>query len=190
MQPAGDSGLAGAGLALNQHGRQSVLHSIVRRDDLLQVAFQVSEGFAEEKFLFRRDAPPVFLQAGRAFVALSPSDDQRQLGGIERFDEVIERAQPHRLNRAADGPFRGHHDDAGVRWKDAFFQQVRSASVRQIHVKQDEVEIEVGEESLCGLNGVGAGHVGIQFLQVSGDLLAKQPLVLHDQYAQAGKRDV
>ena len=190
MQAAGDGGLAGAGLTLNQDRRQPVPHPLVCRQDSLQLAFQRRERLTEEKLPFRRVTPTEFIQSSRPFAALGPSDDQRQFGRLERFDQVVGRPKAHGLHRAADTPPGGHDHDTRVGREDSFLQQVGPASVRKVDVEQDEIELEFGNESFGGPHRVGAGHVGAEFVQVSRDLLSEQRLVLHDQDAQTGQRYV
>ena len=175
---------------MNQDRRQSLLHPLVRRDDSLQLALQLGEGLSKEKLPFPRVAPAKLIQAGRALCALGASDDQRQFGRIERFDQVIERPQSHGLHRASDAAFGGHDHHTGAGWKDLFLQQVCAASVRQIDVEQHEIKVQLSDEPFGGLHRIRPRHVSAQFVQVSADLFSEQGFVLHDQNAQTGQRHV
>ena len=93
----------------------------------------------------------MFIEAGRLFRLARPPNDQRQLCEIERLDQIIDRAQTHRFDRAVDAAFGGHHDDAAVGRKAFSLQQLGAASVGQIHIQQHEIETQVSEEPTGGL---------------------------------------
>ena len=129
----------------------------------------------------------MFIDARRLFRLARPPNDQRQRREIKRLDQIIERAQTHRFDRAVDAALGGHHDDAAVGGKFFSLQQLGAASVGQIHVQQHEIETQVREEPPGGLQRVGARNVGAPLLQMRADLLPEKRLILHNQDAQAGE---
>ena len=93
----------------------------------------------------------MFIKPRHFFRLARPPNDQRQLLEIKRLDQIIERAQTHRFDRAVDTALGGHHDDPAVGGKFFSLQQVGAASVGQIHVQQHEIETQIREEPAGGL---------------------------------------
>src|ERR1035441_6795149 len=86
----------------------------------------------------------MFVGAGALLRPARAGDDQRHFERIERLDEVIERTQAHRLDRARNRRIGGHDDDTGVGREDLLPEQIRARAVRQIHIHQREIETEAG----------------------------------------------
>jgi hypothetical protein len=79
------------------------VHPRVRRQDFPQLRLQRLERVTEYEAFLRPVAPPMFFGTDRLARASGPLQDQRQFLRLERLDEVVGRAEAHRLDRPGPG---------------------------------------------------------------------------------------
>ena len=104
--------------------------------------------------------------AGRLPGLPRPPHHQRKHAWVKRLHQVIERAEPHGLDRALDFSLRCHDHHPGPLLRETRAQQVRAQAVGQMDVQQDKVKLQVRQQPLRAAERVGAGDIGAQRLQV------------------------
>ena len=123
-------------------------------------------------------------QAGRLPGLPRPPHHQRKQCRVKRLHQVIERAEPHGLDRALDFSLRCHDHHPGPLLRETRAQQVRAQAVGQMDVQQDKVKLHVRQQPLRAAERVGAGDIGAQRLQVGAQAPSQHRLVIHHQHAQ------
>ena len=136
MHVARERFLAGAGLALDQHGR-------IGGRDAFELRLQRLHRLAVADRLGRRGqlaAQAVVLLAQAAGLERAREREQQLRARNGFLDEVVG-AEPRRLDRRLDGAVAGHHDDraTGAAALAPFAQQRDAVGVRHPDVQQHEV---------------------------------------------------
>ena len=183
-----DQLLAGAALALDEDGGLGRSRQPDELEDLshpLGLADDAAESEAAGELLF--EAAVLFRQAARLRALL---DGQEHLFVLERLGDVVERAEPHRFDRALDGGVGGHDDDDRVRVPPADFgEHLEPGPVRKHEVEENDVvrlRLEGGE----GARAVGRGGDLPSFpLQERGEDVPDHLFVIDDQNAQRSRHD-
>jgi hypothetical protein len=164
------------------------LHPRIGSQDFLKLFFERREGGSEEESLARlcRVAAPMFLDPRGLLYAPRPRDDERQLRGVEGFDQVIHRAEAHRVHRTCHAAIGGHYDDRGIGGKRAITEEVGAQAIRQVDVEQCEVDGQIRGETARRLEcsrtvtSAPSRSIGLR-------LASQQRLVLDEEDAHSGE---
>jgi len=163
----------------------------------MQVRLRGGRSLAEEKDLVLAssgegtrfpDRVPVGLLRGFELVLLGDqAEGLPHLLDTERFAEVVERAEFHRVDRGFDRGKTGHHDHERARPALAdLAQQFEPALARHLQVGEYEVDLVVLErlDRLQDRRGSGR-HVAVLPEEV-GQFVPEDGVVVHDQDAHGG----
>ena len=150
---ARDQLLAGAGLAVNQHGAVHRRHELERREERLHRAVPADDVVEPEPVVELRPelgvllAQPLLLDAG--------PEHTGELGQLERLDQEVDGAALDRADRfghAAEP--RDHHGEDFRVARERRVEDVHAVGIRQPQV-DDEAVVGEGVEALDGFRGIG-----------------------------------
>jgi hypothetical protein len=178
MNGAGDELLPRAGLARDQHGRVAVGE---HADRLLHGA----HGLA-------RPDQPVLVRLGARLARLAPdrkhsSEGARHILAADRFRQMIEGAEPHRLDRVRRGRMGGQYRDwRGIRSRADAPQDLEAVHAGHAKVEQDGVD-GVRSQKVYGLR-TASGKLGVitEVARGFAERLAHRRVVVDDQDGRHG----
>jgi len=188
MEPAGETGFAGAGFTRDEKGRQVVPEPGFGGEDSLELCSKRTERGAEEEVGIGLRFDFVFSGASSLAGLASARQREREELGVKGLDEVIQGAEFHGLDCAANRALGGHDDDAGGGAETAFAKEVGSKSVGKVDIEQSEVVIGDGEGGTRRSEGIGLGDDGAELGEVEGETPAEDRLILDDEDGTTGKK--
>jgi len=153
VERAGDQLLAGAGLAVDEHGEVR-LHQ--PREDAVDLLHR--RGATHQRHRLA-DVGQLFQLAGARFGERA-ADDADQLLQVERLGQVLVRPAFGRADRGHERVLRADHDDwqIGPALLDPR-QQLERVLVRHDHVGDDEIAVTAVDPAPQGRGVAGAAHI-------------------------------
>jgi hypothetical protein len=91
-------------------------------------------------------------------------DDVGESPNVERFDEEVADAEPHRLDRPPDGGVLGHEDDGApaVGCSTQVADEPQRVAVGEIQFGDDDIGVHRRESVTRVMRRIGSDHVGVQ----------------------------
>ena len=186
---ARDELFAGAGLAGYQHRALGFGDELGLADHVLHRAAAPDDAVMVE--LFVALVQQVSLVRAQTLMLERPPHDHEQLVDLERFLQVVERAQLHRFDSALDCRVRRHHQNLRTlgfrRCGDELPDEIEACRVRHQVVDDQHVDAPLGQRALRLANAAGLEHV----VPLAAQRLAQRApdfLLVVDQQERAASR--
>jgi hypothetical protein len=170
----GEQLLARTGLTLNEHG------GVAPRDFLDDPEELLERRALADEMVGRSDAPAQIVQRLPHHLVLERLRDlEFKFFDLERFLDVVVRAEPHGLDRVFHGAIRGHHNHRGQRVGGLGGpQHIQTALSGQGHIRDHHPEELLADQPDRGF-GVGSfGHAMPRALERLGNALSEGVMVL------------
>ncbi len=182
---AGDELLARARLALNQHG------AVHRRDELQALEDGLHRGALADDVAEAIPIAQLRTQLGvllpQSWLVHGRREHARQMRGLHRLDEEVDRASLDCRQRLFDAADAGHHDrrHRGISGERGI-EDVEAVGVRQLQIDDETVVGETLEALECARAGRRLRHGEAFLRQMFSDELSQPVVILDDEDARLG----